>query len=86
MPTCKQAGDLVPGDVYVEHRLRAGGVMRVQAYRVLAMQPGVASTTVDVIVMCLGTNRRRMVSFYRGNRVDMADSRGLHFVRLAEED
>ena len=85
MADYKQAGDLVPGDVYVSrHHLKA----REQTYRVVAVRPGAASTVVDVTVKSIGAEnqRRRTFGFYRGNRVEMADSRGLHFVRLAGED
>jgi hypothetical protein len=84
MTDYKQAGDLVPGDIFIKRR-RYRGVVREQTYRVVAVLPGAASTVIDVIAVVPG-RQRRMFGFYRGNRVEMVGSRNLHFVRLAGED
>lgn len=85
MADYKQAGELVPGDVYIE---RHRGGKREQTYRVIATRPGNASTVIEVVVQSVARSHapRETFVFYRGNRVEMADSRGLHFVRLAGED
>lgn len=80
----KQAGDLVPGDIFIERRRYRK--VRQQTYRVVAVMPGAASTVVDVTVVIPGRGQCRTFAFYRGNRVEMVNSRGLHFVRLAGED
>lgn len=82
MAEYKQADQLIPGDIYISRVQRRA---REQTYRVVAVRPGVASTVIDVTVVTAGRRPRTFV-FYRGNRVEMADSRGLHFVRLAGED
>jgi hypothetical protein len=85
MADYKLAGDLVPGDVYISrgnHQRR-----RDQTYRVIGIRPGHASTIINVAVESTDGNKfRRTISFFKVNRVEMVDSRGLHFVRLAGED
>jgi hypothetical protein len=85
MANYKQAGDLVPGDVYVARNRYRG--RRDQTYRVIGIRPGHASTIINVAVESTDGNKfRRTISFFKVNRVEMADSRNLHFVRLAGED
>jgi hypothetical protein len=84
MADYKQAGDLVPGDVYVEHNHRR---RRPQTYRVIATNPNRVSTIIEVTVeSILRPGHLHTTNFFRINRVEMADSRNLHFVRLAGED
>jgi hypothetical protein len=83
----KEAGQLVPGDVYImriNYQRR-----RDQTYRVTGIRPGPASTIINVSVESMDGDRpkcRRTISFFTVNRVEMVGSRNLHFVRLAGED
>jgi hypothetical protein len=87
MAEYKQAGDLVPGDVYI---MRINYKRpRDQTYRVTGISPGPASTIINVWVESVDGDRpkvRRTISFFKVNRVEMVGSRNLHFVRLAGED
>ena len=85
MTVYKLAGELVPGDVYISRGNRYR--RRDQTYRVTGIRPGHASTIINVAVESTDGNKfRRTISFFKVNRVEMADSRNLHFVRLAGED
>ena len=64
----KSAGDLVPGDVYVERTRRYGD----RSYRVTGIRPAHAATIINVTVESLDGNKfRRTVSFFKVNRVEM---------------
>lgn len=87
MADYKQAGDLVPGDVYISRGTRPR--RRDQTYRVIGIRPGPTSTVINVSVESMDGDRpkcRRTISFFKANRVEMVGSRNLHFVRLAGED
>jgi transposase-like protein len=61
----KTAGELRPGDVWVENpRYRIA-----QAYRVLRVEPGLARTTVRVVVELLPQRYRRTLNLFRENLV-----------------
>ena len=64
----KQAGELVPGDIFIERRY--GGT---QTYWVVTTRPGFAATIIEVHVDRLGSahRRRKVICFFRGNRVEM---------------
>jgi hypothetical protein len=66
MTDYKQAGDLVPDDLYI----RRWGT-RDQTYRVITTRPGNAATVVEVIVELTKTGRRSASNFFRSNRVEM---------------
>jgi hypothetical protein len=67
MTDYKQAGDLVPDDLYVQ-RYRG---TRDQIYRVITTRPGSAATVVEVIVESTKTGRRSASNFFRSNRVEI---------------
>jgi hypothetical protein len=67
MTDYKQAGDLVPGDLYIKR----GRGMRDQIYRVITTRPGNADTVVEVIVESTKTGRRSASNFFRSNRVEI---------------
>jgi hypothetical protein len=67
MADYKQAGDLVPDDLYIR---RYGGT-RDQIYRVITTRPGNAATIVEVVVESMKTGRRSTSNFFRSNRVEM---------------
>jgi hypothetical protein len=71
MTDYKQAGDLVPGDLYIKR----GRGMRDQIYRVITTRPGNADTVVEVIVEVIvestKTGRRSASNFFRSNRVEI---------------
>ena len=66
MTDYKQAGDLVPDDVYIRRR-----GTRAQIFRVITTRPGSASTVVEVIVESTKTGRRSASNFFRSNRVEI---------------
>ena len=66
MTDYKQAGDLVPDDLYI----RRWGT-RDQTYRVITTRPGNAATVVEVIVESTKTGRRIASNFFRSNRVEV---------------
>ena len=71
MADYKQAGDLVPDDVYIRrHRPYYRGT-REQIYRVITTRPGSAATVVEVIVESTKTGKRSASNFFRSNRVEM---------------
>jgi hypothetical protein len=67
MTDYKQAGDLVPDDLYIQR----GRGMRDQIYRVITTRPGNADTVVEVIVESTKTGRRSASNFFRSNRVEI---------------
>ena len=69
MTDYKQAGDLVPDDLYIR-RVAYWGT-RDQIYRVITTRPGNAATVVEVIVESTKTGRRSASNFFRSNRVEM---------------
>jgi hypothetical protein len=68
MTDYKQAGDLVPDDLYVQ---RYRGTRDNKIYRVITIRPGKAATVVEVIVESTMTGRRSASNFFRTNRVEM---------------
>jgi hypothetical protein len=70
MTDYKQAGDLVPDDLYIQRRLYSRGT-RDQIFRVITTRPGNADTVVEVIVESTKTGKRRASNFFRSNRVEM---------------
>ena len=66
MTDYKQAGDLVPDDLYIRRR-----GTRAQIFRVITTRPGNAATIVEVIVESTMTGRRSTSNFFRNNRVEM---------------
>ena len=70
MTEYKQAGDLVPDDLYVQRQPNYRGT-RDQIYRVITTRPGNAATVVEVIVESTKTGRRSASNFFRNNRVEI---------------
>jgi hypothetical protein len=68
MTDYKQAGDLVPDDLYVQ---RYRGTRDNKIYRVIITRPGNAATVVEVIVESTKTGRRSASNFFRSNRVEI---------------
>ena len=68
MADYKQAGDLVPDDIYIQRR---SGRPRDPIYRVITTRPGKAATIVEVIVESTKTGRRSASYFFRSNRVEI---------------
>ena len=65
----KYAGELRVGDVWMERP--NGRVAR--TYRVIAIAPGLAPTTMRVTAECLTTGQRRTKDFFRVNRVEVEE-------------
>ena len=65
----KYACELRVGDVWTERPL--GRVAR--SYRVIAIAPGLAPTTVRVTATCVGTGQRRTTDFFLVNRVEVCE-------------
>ena len=65
----KYAGELRVGDVWTERTKQRAA----QSYRVIAITPGLASTTIRVTAVCMITGRRRKVDFFLINRVEVRD-------------
>ena len=68
MTDYKQAGELVPDDLYVQ---RYRGTRDNRIYRVITTRPGNAATVVEVIVESTKTGRRIASNFFRSNRVEV---------------
>jgi hypothetical protein len=62
----KQAGDLVPDDLYIRRR-----GTRDQIYRVITTRPGSAATIVEVIVESTKTGKRSASNFFLSNQVEV---------------
>jgi hypothetical protein len=71
MTDYKQAGDLVPDDLYIRRRRLYYRGPREQIYRVITTRPGSAATIVEVIVESTMTGRRSASNFFRSNRVEI---------------
>ena len=65
----KYAGELRVGDVWTE---RPQG-RAARTYRVIAIAPGLASTTVRVTAACVTTGQRRTLNFFLVNRIKVRD-------------
>ena len=65
----KHPGELRVGDVWTE---RPQG-RAARTYRVLAIAPGLAPTTMRVIAACVTTGRRRTMEFFLVNRVEIRE-------------
>jgi hypothetical protein len=71
MTDYKQAGDLVPDDLYIQRRPYYRGT-RDQIYRVITTRPGSAATVVEIIIESTKTGKRSASNFFRSNRVEIA--------------
>ena len=71
MTDYKQAGDLVPDDLYIRRRRLYYRGPRGTNYRVITTRPGSAATIVEVIVESTMTGRRSASNFFRSNRVEI---------------
>ena len=71
MTDYKQAGDLVPDDLYIRRRRLSYRGPRDQIYRVVTTRPGIAATTVEVTVESTKTGKRSASYFFRSNRVEI---------------
>jgi hypothetical protein len=65
----KYAGELRVGDIWTEHHKKRAA----QSYRVMAITPGLVSTTMRVTGECIATGRRRTINFFLVNRVEVRD-------------
>jgi hypothetical protein len=63
----KYAGELRVGDVWTERTAGRG----TRSYRVIAVAPGLALTTIMVTGSCVTTGRRRTMDFFPVNRVEV---------------
>jgi len=70
MTDYKQAGDLVPDDVYIRRRPQRDTTQD-RIYRVITTRPGNAATVVEIIVESTKTGRRSASNFFRSNRVEI---------------
>jgi hypothetical protein len=72
MTDYKQAGDLVPDDLYIlRHRPSYNRGTRDRIYRVITTRQGNAATVVEVVVESTKTGKRRASNFFRSNRVEI---------------
>jgi hypothetical protein len=71
MTDYKQAGDLVPDDLYIRRRRLYYRGPRDEIYRVITTRPGNAATIVEVVVESTKTGRRSTSNFFRSNRVEI---------------
>jgi hypothetical protein len=67
----KYAGDLRVGDVWTERPQQRAA----QSYRVMAIEPGLAPTTIRVTAESITTGQRRTVDFFLVNRVEVRAER-----------
>ena len=67
----KYAGELCVGDVWTK---RAQG-RAARSYRVIAVAPGLAPTTVRVTGECVTTRQQRMTDFFLVNRIEVHEDR-----------
>ena len=65
----KYAGELRVGDVWTERQ--QGRAAR--TYRVIAIAPGLAPTTMRVTAECLTTGQRRTMDFFLVNRLEVRE-------------
>ena len=65
----KYAGELRVGDVWTE---RPQG-RAARTYRVIAIAPGLAQTTIRVTAACVTTGQLRTMDFFRINRLEVRD-------------
>jgi hypothetical protein len=65
----KYAGELRVGDVWTERP--QGRAMR--SYRVIAIAPGLAPTTMRVTAACVTTGQRRTMDFFLANRLEVQE-------------
>ena len=65
----KYAGELRVGDVWME---RPQG-RAARTYRVIAVAPGLAPTTIWVTAACVTTGQRRTMKFFLVNQVEVRD-------------
>jgi hypothetical protein len=68
VPNYKTAGELVPGDVYVERNRRFGE----RTYRVTGIRPGHAPPIINVTIESMDGNKfRRSISLLKVDRVEL---------------
>jgi hypothetical protein len=65
----KYAGELCVGDVWTERPQNRAA----QSYRVMAIAPGLAPTTMRVTAASVTTGKQRTVDFFLVNRVEVRD-------------
>jgi hypothetical protein len=65
----KYAGELRVGDVWTERPQDRAA----QSYRVMAIEPGLAPTTMRVTATTVTTGRQRTLDFFLVNRVEVRD-------------
>jgi hypothetical protein len=70
----KYAGELRVGDLWMERPQGRPALI----YRVIAISPGLASTTIRVAAACVTTGRRRTMDFFLVNRVEVQEERSLN--------
>jgi hypothetical protein len=71
MTDYKQAGDLVPDDLYIRPRRLYYQGTRDQIFRVIKTCPGNAATIIEVTVESTKTGKRSVSNFFRTNRVEI---------------
>jgi hypothetical protein len=69
----KYAGELRVGDIWTERSQDRAA----RTYRVIAIAPGLASTTLRVAAACMTTGRRRTMNFFVANRLEVPEDRSL---------
>jgi hypothetical protein len=65
----KYAGELRVGDVWMERRQARAA----RTYRVIAIAPGLAPTTVRVTAACVATGQRCTMDFFWVNRLEVRE-------------
>jgi hypothetical protein len=65
----KYAGELRVGDVWTTHRQGRAA----HSYRVIAVAPGLASTTIRVTAASVTTGQQRTTDFFLVNRVEVRE-------------
>jgi hypothetical protein len=67
----KYAGELRVGDVWTERPQNRVA----QSYRVMAVAPGLAPTTIRVTAASITTGKQRTTDFFLANRVEVHEER-----------
>ena len=65
----KYAAELRVGDIWTEHPQNRAA----QTYRVMAIEPGLAPTTMRVTAASVATGKQRTVDFFLVNRIEISD-------------
>ena len=69
----KYAGELRVGDVWTERPQQRAA----RTYRVIAIEPGLAPTTMKMTGECVTTGQRRTMDFFLVNRVEVREAMSL---------